>query len=349
MRHAAPTIVAGMLGDRGERLARGEAGGDDVLDHQHPRAGRNREAAPQLEDAVLALDEDRLGAEPARGLVARNDAPDRGRNDHVDRARTPRAPSPPAPGTGVRCARDPGRRTSSAGRPANAAPTTGRNGLRAGRPRRETRQAPDPRLDLDSPCPLLAGRRSPRQGDAFSGAEPPGPQSTPPPASRPYETKTLGVDRRRRRAGRNGGASAVEPCSGKPSAFRTAGGRGVARGDASNGRGDLVRADRARRIWRRQEGAERIDPLAPGTALDHSARNGVSVSRRGRLGPHVRGDHDAPLARHGGGARRRRARGRRPSPPAAPPEALRLALRADSAKAAAWLSSQSNGSAVGEP
>ena len=86
IRQAAPTIRPGMLGERREALARREAGGDDVLDHQHPRARRNREAAPEPEDAVLALDEDRLGAEPARRLVARHDAADRGRSDDVDRA-----------------------------------------------------------------------------------------------------------------------------------------------------------------------------------------------------------------------------------------------------------------------
>jgi hypothetical protein len=83
-----------MLAKRSQALARGKAGGDDVLDHQHARARRDREAAPQLEHAVLALDEDRLGAEPARGLVARNDAADRRRGDDVDRpeggARLPR-------------------------------------------------------------------------------------------------------------------------------------------------------------------------------------------------------------------------------------------------------------------
>ena len=84
--------LAGMFGQRGEALARGEARGDDVLDHQHPRARRDREAAPQLEDAVLALDEDRLGAEPARGLVARHDAAERGRGDDVDLAERRAAP-----------------------------------------------------------------------------------------------------------------------------------------------------------------------------------------------------------------------------------------------------------------
>ncbi len=86
IRQAAPTILARMLGQRRERLARGEAGGDDVLDHQHARAGSNGEAAAQLEDAALPLDEDRLGAEPARGLVAGDDAAERGRGDDVDRA-----------------------------------------------------------------------------------------------------------------------------------------------------------------------------------------------------------------------------------------------------------------------
>ena len=85
IRHAAPTIWPGCSAKRGQALARGQAGGDDVLDHQHALAGRDGEAAPELEDAVLALDEDRLGAEPARGLVARNDAADRRRGDDVDR------------------------------------------------------------------------------------------------------------------------------------------------------------------------------------------------------------------------------------------------------------------------
>ena len=76
-----------MLGQRGDRLARGEPSRDDVLDHQHARAGRNRESPAQLEDAVLALDEDRFGAEPARGLVAGNDAAERGRCDDVNRSK----------------------------------------------------------------------------------------------------------------------------------------------------------------------------------------------------------------------------------------------------------------------
>ena len=49
------------------------------------------EAAPQLEHAVLALDEDRLGAEPARRLVARHDAAERRRGDDVDRPEFSRA------------------------------------------------------------------------------------------------------------------------------------------------------------------------------------------------------------------------------------------------------------------
>ena len=39
-----------------------------------------------LNDAALALDEDRLGAEPARGLIARNNAPERGGSDNIDRS-----------------------------------------------------------------------------------------------------------------------------------------------------------------------------------------------------------------------------------------------------------------------
>jgi hypothetical protein len=76
-----------MLSQSRQRLARGEAGSDDVLDHQHARAGSNRKTPAQLEHAVFPLDEDRLGAEPARGLVAGNDAAERGRGDDVDRAK----------------------------------------------------------------------------------------------------------------------------------------------------------------------------------------------------------------------------------------------------------------------
>ena len=75
---------AGMLGDRRQAFARRQAGRDDVLDHQHPRARRDRKAAPQLEFAGLALDEYRLGAEPARRLVAGHDAAERRRDHDVD-------------------------------------------------------------------------------------------------------------------------------------------------------------------------------------------------------------------------------------------------------------------------
>ena len=85
IRQAAPTIAPGCSRERLQAFARREARGDDVLDHQHACAGGDLEAAPEPEDAVLALDEDRLGAEPARRLVAGHDAADRGRGDDVDR------------------------------------------------------------------------------------------------------------------------------------------------------------------------------------------------------------------------------------------------------------------------
>ena len=94
--------AAWMLGDRRQAFARRQAGGDDVLDHQHARAGRDGEAAPQREDAVLALDENRLGPEPARRLVAGHDAAERRRNDDVDFAKGGLGLARPARGTGFR-------------------------------------------------------------------------------------------------------------------------------------------------------------------------------------------------------------------------------------------------------
>ena len=71
---------------RFDGLARGEAGRHDVLDHEDTGARCDLEAAPQLELAVLALDEDRLGAEMPGGLVAGHDAADGGRDDDIDLA-----------------------------------------------------------------------------------------------------------------------------------------------------------------------------------------------------------------------------------------------------------------------
>jgi hypothetical protein len=51
-------VAAGVL-DRGDALARRQAGGDDVLDHHDLLAGLQVEAAAELEAAALALDIDR--------------------------------------------------------------------------------------------------------------------------------------------------------------------------------------------------------------------------------------------------------------------------------------------------
>ena len=72
--------------ERFERLAQGEAGGDDVLDDDDLVGRRDLEAATQRELAVLALHEDRLGAKMAGGLIAGHDAPDGRRDDDVDLA-----------------------------------------------------------------------------------------------------------------------------------------------------------------------------------------------------------------------------------------------------------------------
>ena len=74
IRQAAPTRSPPVAGDGGEAFARRQARGDDVLDHERPgRSGAMLKAAPQREDAVLALDEHGLGAEVPRRLVARDD------------------------------------------------------------------------------------------------------------------------------------------------------------------------------------------------------------------------------------------------------------------------------------
>ena len=57
-------------------------------------------------------------------------------------------------------------------------------------------------------------------------------------------------------------------------------------------------------IWRRQGDGQIHRPARAWNVADHSARSGVSISRRRRFGPRVRGDHDAPVARHGRGRTR---------------------------------------------
>src|SRR3546814_10372451 len=60
--------------DTRHRFARRQAGGDDILDHQHLGAGVDGEAAAQFEGAGRALDEDRGLAERAAHFVADDDA-----------------------------------------------------------------------------------------------------------------------------------------------------------------------------------------------------------------------------------------------------------------------------------
>src|SRR5439155_433672 len=67
-------------------LARGAAGGDDVLDDQAALARREGEAAAQRHRTGLALREERADAERARHLVGHQDAADRG-GQHRCRAR----------------------------------------------------------------------------------------------------------------------------------------------------------------------------------------------------------------------------------------------------------------------
>src|SRR5207247_2334852 len=67
-------------------LARGAAGGDDVLDDQAILAGREREAAAQRHRAVLALGEQASRAQGSRHLVGHQDAADRG-GQHCRHAR----------------------------------------------------------------------------------------------------------------------------------------------------------------------------------------------------------------------------------------------------------------------
>ena len=73
--------------DRRDRLARRQAGGDDILDHQHLGPGLEREAAAELEDALGPLEEHRRTAQRAAHFMADDDPAHRRRDDDVDRAR----------------------------------------------------------------------------------------------------------------------------------------------------------------------------------------------------------------------------------------------------------------------
>ena len=68
----------------GDRLAAGEAGGHDVLDHQHLVARIEAEAPAQLEAAGGALDEHRLNPQRAAHFMADDDAAHRRRDDFAD-------------------------------------------------------------------------------------------------------------------------------------------------------------------------------------------------------------------------------------------------------------------------
>ena len=65
----------------GNRLARGAAGRDDVLDHENGVRRGERKAAAQREPAVLPLDEEGPETERARNFLTDDDAADGGRED----------------------------------------------------------------------------------------------------------------------------------------------------------------------------------------------------------------------------------------------------------------------------
>ena len=67
-----------------DRLAAGEAGGDDVLHHQHFRSGFEPEAAAQFEGAGRAFEEHRVLAQRAAHLVADDKAAHRRADHRVD-------------------------------------------------------------------------------------------------------------------------------------------------------------------------------------------------------------------------------------------------------------------------
>ena len=122
------------------------------------------------------------------------------------------------------------------------------------------------------------------------------------PATKPYETKTLGA-----------GVDAVAPDGTAVRLLLSLAGGSMAHFELPAGGVSHAVTHRTVEeiwfvvsgqgsIWRRQEGLERNRPARAGDGADHSARDGVSVSRRGRLGSRVRGDHHAALAWHGGGS-----------------------------------------------
>ena len=87
MRQAAATTSAPSALQGVDAFADREAGGDDVLDDDHLLAGRDLEAAAELELAFDALGVDRRNAEVPGGLVAGDDAADGGRDDLGDVAK----------------------------------------------------------------------------------------------------------------------------------------------------------------------------------------------------------------------------------------------------------------------
>ena len=67
-----------------DRLAAGQAGGDDVFYHQHLFTRRQRKAAAQFERAGGAFDEHRLNPQRAAHFMADDDPAHRGRDDLLD-------------------------------------------------------------------------------------------------------------------------------------------------------------------------------------------------------------------------------------------------------------------------
>ena len=83
----------------------------------------------------------------------------------------------------------------------------------------------------------------------------------------PFETKRLGAEANS--TAPDGTAVRLLPrlARREHGAFRAPGRRRVARGDASHGRGDLVRALGRGSLWRRSRDTERIEPIGPGVAV----------------------------------------------------------------------------------
>src|SRR3546814_18753551 len=81
-----------MRGDALDALDARLAGGDHILSHQYPGAGRDLETAPQDELAVDPLGEARRHTKLAGQLVADHHAAHGRRADDLDRVRTERRP-----------------------------------------------------------------------------------------------------------------------------------------------------------------------------------------------------------------------------------------------------------------